>query len=117
MKFNSTFQPTLPQEDSVGSTTSKDQAILMVLPCDQNIISSVKLYCLKLLPYFCNKHIPDGSESKEVIALIDLNNIEGIPEFVQDLYRVLDQYDVTIYTGVNYRNGLVTCLALHIQAP
>ncbi len=105
----------MPEEDSVGSTTTKDQAILVVPMCDESVIQ-VKAYCQRLLPNFCGKHITDGGDNKEVIVLIDLKNVQGIPQFVNDLHRVLGNYDVTIYTGLDYQKCQVTCLVLHVYA-
>ncbi len=106
------LQPSLSGEDSVGNSTCKDQAVLVVPSLKQYI--DVKQYCLDMLPEFCHNHITDESENKEVIALIDLSNIHDIPVFVQDLYKALEKYDVTIRTGVDYCKCPVTCLALHI---
>ena len=85
----------------------------MVVPSLKQYID-VKHYCQDMLPEFCHNHITDESENMEVIALIDLHNIQNIPEFVQNLHRVLEEYDVTIRTGVDYCKCPVTCLALHI---
>ncbi len=100
--------------ESTSSICNKDQAVLVVPFCKRHMVL-IKEYCKELVPDFCHDHMSIESENKEVIVLIDVNNIQGIPEFVQDLYEVLKEYDVTIYSGVDYCKNPVTCLTLHIE--
>ncbi len=106
----------MPEEDSYGNTPSKDQAILVVPASpDQNVVN-IKRYCHSELPKLCAKHITSENNDiiKEVIAIIDVTNVQGVPEFGEDLHEVLRNYDVTIHTGVDYHTCPVTCLVLYI---
>ncbi len=72
----------------------------------------VKDYCFDQLIATCNSHF-NGSEDKELIALIDVANVKQVAEFVKDMVSTLSQYDMQVYTGLDYRKSNVTCLVLH----
>ncbi len=110
---NNAADPSDNSKDSIISSQGRNQMFIIVHPCDPEILN-VKAYCLKAIPDLCGSHIT-ATNDKELIFIIDINDIAGIPRFVQDLYRKLSAYEVTIYTGVNHSKGSVTCLALHIS--
>ena len=110
---NSAANSESSHKDSVISSQGRNQVFVIVHPCDLEILN-VKEYCLKAVPDLCESHIT-ATNDKELICIIDINGMDGIPRFVQDLYTRLSGYEVTIYTGVNHVKAPVTCLALHIS--
>ncbi len=108
------LQLALPDDDNVVSSTSVDRAVLFVLPCDQSILS-VKAYCLVLLLHFCKLHFGDHVTAQEIVAVIDINHLSGITEFLQDTHQILQDYELINHTPVNDSTDDGMCLVLQIK--